>query len=137
MTANLATGAVSGGAGDDFLSTVESLVGSPFADDLRGNSLANEITGLGGVDTISALAGADTVDVRDGGPDTVTCGTEMDSVIADRQNVDALDADCESVSFLPEPLLPEAPPGAVPAPDTELSFELGGARSRALSSVRV
>ena len=66
----------------------------------------NKVTGGGGTDTVATLAGADTIDVRDGGPDTVGCGSEADSVTADRRSVDQVNADCENVDALPEPPAP-------------------------------
>jgi Ca2+-binding RTX toxin-like protein len=129
VTANLA-GAV---GGLDVLAEFENLVGSPFADSLTGDNGANTITGLGGVDRISATGGADLVDARDGGPDTVFCGSQDDAALADRRGVDtSIDDDCEIVDFLPEPPDP-TPPGGVPpggAPDTAISAILRGARSQ-------
>ena len=101
VTANLTTGLASGGYGNDVLSEIDNVTGSAFADTLTGSATANAITGLGGVDTISALAGPDTVNVRDGGRDTAGCGSEIDSATADQQTLDAVNADCETVAFLP------------------------------------
>jgi Ca2+-binding RTX toxin-like protein len=135
VTANLGSGAF-GGGGNDTLVLVERLVGSPFADDLTGDDGSNVITGLGGVDTIRALGGADAVNARDSGPDTVSCGSEDDSVLADRRGVDAsIDGDCEIVDFLPEPVIADPPPGGVPpggggALDTAISVVLRSARSQ-------
>jgi Ca2+-binding RTX toxin-like protein len=94
-------GTASGGGGDDVLNHVENVTGSPFADSLTGDANPNTITGLGGTDTVRALAGADTVQVRDGGPDTASCGTEIDTATADRQGVDTINPDCENVAFAP------------------------------------
>jgi len=94
-------GTASGGGGNDLLGGFENLIGSPFADDLTGDDLANSITGLGGTDTVKALAGPDAVDVRDGRADTASCGSEIDTATADQEGVDAVNADCENVSFLP------------------------------------
>jgi Ca2+-binding RTX toxin-like protein len=125
VTANLA-GAV---GGLDILAEFENLVGSPFEDSLTGDNGANTITGLGGVDKISATGGADIVNARDGGPDTVFCGSQEDSALADRRSVDAsIDDDCETVDFLPDP--PTTPPGGAGAPDTAISAVLRGARSQ-------
>ena len=106
----------------DGVSDVENVVGSPFGDNLTGSSLANRITGLGGSDTISALAGVDTILVRDGEPDTVSCGdpaggAPADSVTADKQVTDSVNADCEQVDYLPPD--PDADGDGVPdASDT-------------------
>lgn len=118
VTVSLTDGVASGGAGNDAL-IAENLVDSRFADLLAGSALANSITGLGGSDTIRALAGADAVEIRDGESDIVSCGSEIDTATADRQSLDLVDPDCESVAYLAEPL-----------PDTELSFELSGKRSQ-------
>ena len=137
VSANLQTGGATGGAGNDTLVQFENVTGSPFADLLTGNAMANAITGLGGDDTVSALAGPDAVDVRDGGADAASCGTEVDTVRADRAGVDTLDPSCEDVSFQPEPT-PDpgggggggggaggGGGGGEPA-DTEVSFDLAG-----------
>jgi len=114
VTVDLAAtgGTASGGGGDDVLNQVENVTGSAFADSLSGDGGPNTITGLGGTDTISALAGPDAVEVRDGGPDTASCGTEIDTATADRQGVDAINPDCENVAFAPAP-----PPGGRPSND--------------------
>lgn len=120
VTANLTTGQVSGGGGGDLVTTAENLFGSQFADDLTGDATANAITGLGGPDTISALAGPDAVDVRDGGVDIASCGSEIDSATADQQGVDAINSDCENVSFLPTT---PAEPQPQPKADRTLSLD--------------
>lgn len=98
-----APGTATGGAGSDTLTELENLIGSPFADGLTGDALPNSITGLAGNDAVSALGGPDSVNVRDGGPDTASCGSEIDTAVADRASVDVVNADCETVDFLPEP----------------------------------
>jgi Ca2+-binding RTX toxin-like protein len=127
VVANLTTGTATGGAGNDTLSGVTNLIGSPFADTLTGDAVANTITPLAGTDTVSALGGADSVDVRDGAADTASCGTAQDTAIADQATLDTVDADCETTSFLPDPDPdPEPPPGGGgnPPADTEVTFEL-------------
>ena len=114
-------GSASGGAGADTLTGFDNIIGSEFADDLTGSGTANSITGLGGSDTVRALAGPDAVDVRDGEADVASCGTETDTAIADRQTLDTIDPDCETIDFLPEPIVDGG--GAA---DTELSFDLSG-----------
>jgi Ca2+-binding RTX toxin-like protein len=107
VTANLTTGAASGGAGDDTLSEVENLVGSSFADSLTGSVVTN---------AISALAGDDSLDVRDGAPDTADCGPGTDSFTADPAGTDTLTA-CEND-------LTAAPPGSgvgTGPPDTTIT----------------
>jgi hypothetical protein len=104
------SGTASGGGGDDVLNQVENVTGSPFADGLVGDAGPNTITGLGGADTVSALAGPDTVRVRDGGPDTASCGSEIDTATADQEGVDSINRDCENVAFAPE-----APLGGEPS----------------------
>ena len=59
---NLATGAVTGGAGNDQLSNISSAVGSNYSDVLTGSSFAFEsFEGRGGDDTIDGGAGLDRV----------------------------------------------------------------------------
>jgi Ca2+-binding RTX toxin-like protein len=121
---NLTAGTATGGAGNDTLSGVNNLIGSPFGDSLTGSLLANSITALGGNDTVSALGGSDAVDVRDGGPDTASCGVSEDAAVADQASVDTVNADCDAIAFLPEPD-PGGGGNGDPA-DTEVSFELAG-----------
>ena len=102
VAVNLGAGSASGGYGTDSATEFENLIGSPFADALTGSAAANAITALPGADTVQALAGPDRVDVRDGGPDNASCGSEVDAAIADRLSVDTIQADCESVDALPE-----------------------------------
>lgn len=127
---DLTAGTATGAAGNDSVTTTENLIGSPFGDTLTGTALANSITGLGGNDTVSALAGPDSVDVRDGGPDTASCGTEIDSATADQASVDNVNADCENVSFLAEPDTGggggNGDGDGSPAPPDALSFDLSG-----------
>ncbi len=78
ITANLAQGAATGD-GDDSLSGLERLVGSPQGDHLTGSDLPNRLTGGGGSDVLAGLAandvllGGDGNDTLNGGPGTDTC----------------------------------------------------------------
>lgn len=101
------------GYGNDGIADVENVIGSRFADRLTGSDAANAITGLAGEDAVSALAGADVVDVRDRERDTVSCGSEADTVTADRLSLDVIEPDCETVRAEDEPA-------------NELTFELSG-----------
>ena len=62
VTANLTTGAVTGGSGNDTLVAVESLIGSAHNDTLTGTSGANSLEGGLGNDTVAAGTGNDTVE---------------------------------------------------------------------------
>lgn len=80
VTATLATTpGTATGEGSDTLTAIESLWGSPFADNLTGSNGPNLILGQGGNDKLFGLAGADTLlggagnDDIDGGADTDTC----------------------------------------------------------------
>ena len=149
VTVDLTAGASSGGDAADTLTQIDNVIGSAFADNLVGSPGPNVLTGLAGNDTIAALAGADKVDVRDGGPDTASCGTEIDTATADQKSVDAVNADCETVDYLPEPTPPPTPTptppttptgggtgggGGATAPrgpnDGELAFTLEGSRAQ-------
>ena len=48
-----------GGSGADFLSNIENLVGSNFADVLRGSAVSNVLSGGAGSDALLAFGGAD------------------------------------------------------------------------------
>ena len=120
------------GEGDRFFS-IESLVGSPFADTLTGNLVGNRIDGGAGADVVAAGAGPDAVQVRDGEGDRIRCGEDADTAISDRRSLDALDADCEGVDALPEPAGGGGTGGQDPLPtggDTALSFTLWAARTQ-------
>jgi Ca2+-binding RTX toxin-like protein len=123
VTVDLSAGTASGGAGADTLNQFANVIGSPFADSLIGNAQANTITGLAGADEVSALAGTDTVQVRDGGPDIASCGTEVDSAVADQQSVDSISPDCETIDFLPEN-------GGGGGGDTTLDFALNAKKKQ-------
>ncbi len=129
VTADL-TAFTATGYGNDTPYEVENLIGSEFDDRLVGTDGPNSITGLAGIDNVSALAGADAVDVRDGGPDIASCGSELDIATADQQTVDAVGADCETVSFMPPGTEPPdtGPPDGSPS-DREIAFTLA-ARAR-------
>lgn len=69
VVANLASGEVTGGDGNDTLSAVEALVGSSHDDDLTGNGEANSLVGRLGKDVLAGVGGDDTLD---GGEDEDT-----------------------------------------------------------------
>jgi Ca2+-binding RTX toxin-like protein len=71
-----------GGAGNDMLSTLENVTGSPFADSVTGSLGANILLGAGGNDALSALGGNDTLD---GGAnvDSVDGGANLDSCLGE------------------------------------------------------
>jgi RTX calcium-binding nonapeptide repeat (4 copies) len=91
-----------GGGENDSLVRVENLIGTTSPDVIRGGPGTNALFGLGG---------ADGFDVRDGGPDTVDCGADNDTVTADAPGVDTLIA-CETVLHP----VAETPPSTTPTP---------------------
>jgi Ca2+-binding RTX toxin-like protein len=134
------------GAGQDMISFVENVEGSPFDDELFGTPDENVITGGAGKDTIDGSTGPDEFRVRDGESDQVICGDGADIVSADRVGVDALNG-CETTDFAPEPTAPEQPgnnqpgtgnPTPPPALDSSILLRVGGSKSqRALRSRHV
>jgi Ca2+-binding RTX toxin-like protein len=82
----------------------DTITGSAGADTLNGGEGNDFIDGVGGADTLLAGGGLDLVHARDGIADTVDCGTEDDTLVADP--VDA-HAACERVD-LPAPAAPPA-----------------------------
>ncbi len=148
VSVDLGAGTASGGDGKDSLGLNEdfdNLIGSQFADTLVGGPGANQITGLGGVDVIRALGGPDRVDVRDGGPDNASCGSEIDTAISDRLSLDTVQPDCERIEALPEPPAPGGSGGGAGGPgggngggagakDTKLVFSLHAAKRQPLLS---
>jgi len=83
--------------GDNITTDTENIAGGSGDDTLTGSDAANTLVGGDGADTISGGAGPDTIVSRDAFADTVTCGSEDDTVIADA--LDAVDADCETVTL--------------------------------------
>lgn len=59
IIANLSTGAVTGGAGSDTLTSIENLLGSSYGDTLTGSSAANTINAGEGNDTVIGSNGND------------------------------------------------------------------------------
>lgn len=123
-----------GGRADNVGSDVEVIGGSPGADSFAGDAGANTFHGLDGEDTLAGGAGADylygeggddrltggagtdqldggrgsdTLDSRDGAPDSVVCGPDVDSVVADPS--DAVAGDCELRDIAAAPAAPSAP----------------------------
>ena len=115
-----------GGPGNDLMGSFDfSNNGSPLMEDLalledEGNDYFygeedNDLISAGpgddyidggkGLDTLDGGAGADTINARDGEVDTITCGTETDTVEADPE--DTISDDCENVPDF------EAPKGSV------------------------
>src|SRR5260221_309385 len=84
VTANLATGVVSGGGaggvGSATLVSIERFVGGDYNDSITGSGVANELFGAGGNDTIDGGGGADTL--RGGvGDDTYIVNDAAASVV--------------------------------------------------------
>jgi hemolysin type calcium-binding protein len=95
---------IDGGNGDDTISGSaapnrfrgmlgnDRLSGAEGADDLGGGSGDDVINGGGGSDTLSGGDGDDTIQAQDGEPDTISCGSGTDTVLADA--TDSVAADC-------------------------------------------
>jgi len=62
ITANLAGGVATGGAGNDFLFSIAQVVGSDFDDTLIGDASANMLAARGGNDVLDGAAGGDVLD---------------------------------------------------------------------------
>jgi Ca2+-binding RTX toxin-like protein len=76
---DLGTGAVSGGAAGDVLTSIEGLEGSEYGDGLAGNGLANALYGYGGADTLKGGDGADELN-GGAGDDWLYGGTGADAL---------------------------------------------------------
>ena len=86
VTASLATGLASGGAGNDTLTGIENLIGSDFADVLTGDANANRLEGGAGDDTLLGGAGDDSL-VGGAGNDLLIGGSgEEDHLIGGAGN---------------------------------------------------
>lgn len=59
VVVNLATGNVTGGAGADVLTSIESVIGSIFNDKILGSGVANKLNGGGGNDVLNGAGGND------------------------------------------------------------------------------
>ena len=134
-----------GGGGLDTISGVESVYGGLSNDTLSGDEGANTIEGglaadtldgRGGVDTLVGDAavgpfGSDVLMIRDGGPDTATCGPEADSVTADQLGVDTIDSSCETIDFAtaPDPG-PDPDPDPDPDPGGDVEVELSARQTQ-------
>jgi hypothetical protein len=112
-----------GASGNDSLSGIENLVGSPFDDMLTGDGGDNEISGGGGADRIvggngsdilEGEAGDDALDSVDTAVDGDSCGDGADSVRADAG--DEVFPNCEQV----QRVVP--PSGGGPADTTPPAF---------------
>lgn len=79
VTVDLAAGTVTGGQGDDSLTSIEDVWGTPFSDTLKGNDDDNELQGRNGNDSLFGAGGDDTLiggagrDSFDGGPGFDLC----------------------------------------------------------------
>ena len=80
VVVNLLTGLASGGAGNDVLTSFESIAGGAGNDSLTGDGGANYITGGAGNDTINGGAGDDEVQ-GDAGDDVLAGGDGFDTLL--------------------------------------------------------
>jgi hypothetical protein len=78
----------------------DTLTGSAGADTLNGGEGNDFLDGAGGADTLLAGGGFDLVHARDGVADSIDCGTEDDTLVADAADVTA---GCERVELPPAP----------------------------------
>jgi Ca2+-binding RTX toxin-like protein len=101
VLSSFGSGTLSGGTGSDLLLTLGDTTGSGWTFD--GGSGADTIVGSSGADTVSGGSGTDLIDVRDGVADTVDCGSGIDVVWADRDDVVT---HCEAVLHVPAPNSP-------------------------------
>ena len=127
VSADLAAGSASVGGATDALGAIEALVGGSAGDSLAGTPATDRLTGGPGDDQLDPRAGSDTVDggggadalaLRDGAADVAACGSESDTVVADR-DIDAL-TDCETVDLPPPPVVIPPPPGPACTPTVEI-----------------
>ena len=79
VAANLLTGAVSGGSGNDTLTGIENIYGSTHNDTLVGDGGSNVLSGSDGNDSIDGGAGDDFLDGGDGN-DTLVGGTGFNNL---------------------------------------------------------
>jgi Ca2+-binding RTX toxin-like protein len=83
------------GGNDSVTAAVQAGLAGLIALDLDGGAGDDSLTGGDGADAIAGGAGVDTIASRDSAADSVSCGTEADTVTADGR--DSVAGDCESV----------------------------------------
>jgi Ca2+-binding RTX toxin-like protein len=107
-------GSSGGTEGDNVQTNVENVIGGSSGDTITGNNANNTLSGLGSSDNLIGAGGGDTLtggnsnDTLEGqagkdelysrdqfATDTVNCGTESDTAVAD--SFDSVNADCELV----------------------------------------
>jgi hemolysin type calcium-binding protein len=117
------------GEGDDVRTS--GVIGSLGPDVITGDARADSLTGFGGADVLDGGGGDDSIDATlqdaqaaDGpdGPDTVTCGTGNDDVVADEN--DKAGVDCERIRV-----------GSSGGP--QLALDLGAARAGRTGSLKL
>jgi hypothetical protein len=92
----------------------DTLKGGDGADALTGGTGNDFLDGGGGADVYKGGAGLDLVHARDGVADSVDCGAEEDTLVADAADVTA---GCERIELpVVAPPAPPAPPVVLPAP---------------------
>jgi len=79
VTVNLTAGAASGALGNDTLTSIENVLGTPFADNITGDANANSLSGGDGDDWLVGRAGNDTLD-GGAGNDAADYGTAASAV---------------------------------------------------------
>lgn len=77
---NLSTGVVTGAAGDDSISSFETVVGTAFGDTLIGSTGGDTLRGGGGNDRLTGGSGADRL-VGGGGNDRLSGGSGSDTLV--------------------------------------------------------
>jgi hypothetical protein len=115
------------GEGDNVWWSVEEIVGGAGNDVLAGGSAANLLAGGAGADTLTAAGGDDTLDggpgrdvldggtgndrlsSRDGEVDDDRCGSGVDSVTGDGQDLVAADCEARDLTTMPGGAAPASP----------------------------
>jgi Ca2+-binding RTX toxin-like protein len=114
------------GEGDNVKGDVEQVTGGAGPDRIVGNGARNRLRGAMGDDQLEGAelrdvldggAGNDTILARDGGPDVVRCGSDLDTAFVDEE--DTVSSDCERVLGTPVAIvgpavLPVSRDGTVP-----------------------
>jgi Ca2+-binding RTX toxin-like protein len=109
------------GENDTVQSDVENVVGGSGDDKLTGNSDTNHLNGGPGRDTVRGEGGNDVLELRDGEPDSSSCGSGQDFLFAGP--ADGIPEDCETVT-LANPLAPPPPGTTLPLRVTKKPVEM-------------
>lgn len=110
--------------GDVFDNAVERILGGSGNDEINTDSADNVIDPGAGEDTVTSEMGSDTILSRDKEPDTLDCGEDADTLVADN-GIDDYGPECESVDLSPTVTITSGPAegSEIVGPSATFEFE--------------